>query len=134
MNAYLEHGCFVVNDLDWHLKLFSELFDADVLRSVDTPDGEHRRWLAGGFQLNSPAKPFDPVPVKDAGLFHLGIAVDGDCAALGRRAVALGCLPVPGKPENWFALPDGGVIEVQQARNTEAISTARALAPDLTHP
>jgi len=134
VKSYLQHGCFVVNDLEWHLRLFEELFDAPVLRSAASSDGERRCWLAGGYQLNAPAEPFEPVPVQDGGLFHLGIVVDGDCVELGRRAVALGCLPVPGKAENWIALPDGGVIEIMQAQNPAAIDAARALDPRLTHP
>ena len=30
-------------------------------------------------------------------LYHLGIAVDGDCEKLGKQALAFGCLIVPGK-------------------------------------
>ena len=134
MKSYIQHTCIVVNDLEKNIEIFEKVFGAKVWKSVDAPDGERRRWLTGGYQINGAAKPFEPVPVHDAGLYHLGIAVDGDCVECGRRAVALGCQKVPCKTENWVAMPDGAVIEILEATNTAAIDAALALEPETKTP
>ena len=134
MKSYLEHTCIIVNDLEKSLEIFEKVFGATVKRAVDAPNGERRRWLTGGYQINSPAEHFEPVPVHGAGLYHLGIAVDGDCEEAGRYARTLGCLPVPGKGDNWIAMPDGAVIEIMQATNADAIDKALALEPKTVFP
>ena len=117
--SYLEHIAIRVKDIQWHIRFFKEALGMS-LRSVDGP-GDHPKqvWTIGGLQLVS-----DPSFEGPEGrIAHLGIMTEDVEAAI--EEVNKWHLTQMPQGRNWFALPDGLIIEVLQAKGN---SVAEALA------
>jgi len=117
--SYLEHAAIRVKDIQWHIRFFKEALGMP-LRSVDGPaDDPKQVWTIGGLQLVS-----DPAFEGPEGrIAHLGIMTE-DVEALLEEVYKWGVTQMP-QGRHWFALPDGLVIEILQAKGN---SVAEALA------
>jgi catechol 2,3-dioxygenase-like lactoylglutathione lyase family enzyme len=117
--SYLEHTAIRVKDIQWHIRFFGEALGMSV-QSVDGPaDHPKQVWTIGGLQLVS-----DPNFAGPEGrLVHIGIMTEDLEAALD-EVYKWGVTQTP-QGRNWFALPDGLIIELLQAKGN---SVAEALA------
>jgi catechol 2,3-dioxygenase-like lactoylglutathione lyase family enzyme len=120
--SYLEHAAIRVKDIQWHIRFFREALGMS-LRSVEgSEDHPVQVWTIGGLQLVS-----DPdFQGPEGRIGHLGIMtedVEGALAEVQKWGVA----PMPQGPR-WFALPDGLVIELMQAKGN-SVSDALAVKP-----
>lgn len=107
MAAYIDHAAYQVEDLDWYIRFFSEVFDMNVYRTVE--NGDLRSvWLVGGVQLCQQAQPC----TADGRADHLCLIVD-DLEGAREKALAMGCSPMP--KHHWVKLPDGMKIEMFSA-------------------
>jgi len=117
--TYLEHMAIRVKDIQWHIRFFGEALGMSI-RSVEGPEDHPKQvWLLGGIQLVSDPG-FEGPEGRNA---HLGIMtedLEASIEAVNRWAVT----QMP-QGRNWFALPDGLVIELMQAKGN---SVAEALA------
>ncbi len=117
--SYLEHAAIRVKDIQWHIRFFGEALGMSI-RSVDGPEDHPKQvWTQGGLQLVS-----DPGFEGPEGRFaHLGIMTE-DLEASIEEVYKWNVTQMP-QGRNWFALPDGLVIELLQAKGN---SVAEALA------
>jgi catechol 2,3-dioxygenase-like lactoylglutathione lyase family enzyme len=117
--TYVEHTAILVKDIQWYIRFFGEALGMSV-RSFEGPEDHPKQvWLRGGIQLVS-----DPgFEGPEGRMAHLGIM----CEDLEAAIEAVKRWPATQMPQgrNWFALPDGLVIELMQAKGN---SVAEALA------
>lgn len=106
MAAYIDHVAYNVENLDWYIRLFHEVYDMDVYRTVEK-DGLRNVWLVGGVQLCEKKVPC----TEDGRHNHLCLLVD-DLEDSRAKALALGCSEMP--KHHWVQLPDGLQIEMFQ--------------------
>jgi catechol 2,3-dioxygenase-like lactoylglutathione lyase family enzyme len=116
--SYLEHLAIRVKDIQWHIRFFKEALGMS-LRNVEGPaDDPKQVWTTGGLQLVS-----DPhFEGPEGRVAHLGIMVE-DLEAAIEEVGKWHPTQMP-QGRNWFALPDGLVIELMQAKGN---SVAEAL-------
>ncbi len=107
MKAYIEHAAYNVNDMDWYLNFFKEVFELTPYRERTT-DGLRECWLDGGIQLNETTVPQN----EDGRCSHLCLLVYG-LDELREKALALGALPT--EKHHWLRLPDGLQLELFEA-------------------
>jgi len=117
--SYLEHIAIRVKDIQWHIRFFKEALGMS-LRSVDGP-GDHPKqvWTIGGLQLVSDPNFEGP----EGRVAHLGIMAEDLEGAL-EEVYKWSVTQMP-QGRHWFALPDGLIIELLQAKGN---SVAEALA------
>jgi len=117
--SYLEHIAIRVKDIQWHIRFFREALGM-TLRSVEgSADHPNQVWTIGGLQLVS-----DPdFEGPEGRVAHLGIMTEDVEAAI--EEVGKWHPTQMPQGRNWFALPDGLVIELMQAKGN---SVAEALA------
>ena len=117
--SYLEHIAIRVKDIQWHIRFFREALGM-TLRSVEgSADHPNQVWTIGGLQLVS-----DPdFEGPEGRVAHLGIMTEDVEAAI--EEVGKWHPTQMPQGRNWFALPDGLVIELMQAKDN---SVAEALA------
>jgi len=117
--TYVEHTAIRVKDIQWHIRFFGEALDMSI-RSVEGPEDQPKQvWLLGGVQLVSDPG-FEGPEGRNA---HLGIMTE-DLEASLEEVYKWSVTEMP-QGRNWFALPDGLVIELIQAKGN---SVAEALA------
>lgn len=107
MAAFIDHIAFEVEDLDWYIRFFSEVYQMEVYRTSDS-NGQRKVWLVGGVQLCEKKAPCNENGRTD----HLCLVVD-DLETAREMALARGCSPLP--KHHWVKLPDGLQIEMFQA-------------------
>lgn len=108
MKAYIEHVAVCVKDISWSEKFFKEALNMEETRRAFNNDGTIKSiWFRNGLQLLSAGS-------KQA--HHLGLVVDNYEEAKKRMLSFDGVEHIKGKPEKWFQLPDGIVIELFQAK------------------
>lgn len=107
MAAYIDHAAYQVEDLDWYIRFFHEVYEMDVYRTVEA-EGLRKVWLVGGVQLCEKKAPC----VLDGRADHLCLIVD-DLEAARTKALGFGCSEMP--KHHWIKLPDGMQIEMFQA-------------------
>lgn len=120
--SYVEHTAIRVKDIQWHICFFHEVLGMPVKEIKGPADNPQQAWTTGGIQLISE-------PSYEGGegrIGHLGIMTDDLEAAL-QEAYSRGVVQQP-QGRNWFALPDGLVIELIQAR-IGAVSAVLAVNP-----
>ena len=118
--GYLEHVAIRVRALEPHLKFFREVLGMDLRDYRGDRDDPTQVWVSGGVQFI-----VDPdFEAPEGRLAHLGIFVEDLEAALA-AAKAHGVKELP-QGRNWLAMPDGLVIELDQARG-DAVARARAI-------
>ena len=117
--SYLEHIAIRVKDIQWHIRFFREALGM-TLRSVEgSTDQPKQVWTIGGLQLVSDPNFEGP----EGRVAHLGIMTEDVGAAL-EEVYKWNVTQMP-QGRHWFALPDGLVIELLQAKGN---SVAEALA------
>ena len=116
--SYLEHIAIRVKDIQWHIRFFGEALGM-TLRSVEG-SAEHPKqvWTVGGLQLVSDPNFEGP----EGRVAHLGIMTE-DLEAAIEEVGKWHPTQMP-QGRNWFALPDGLIIELLQAKGN---SVAEAL-------
>lgn len=108
MAAYIEHAAYKVENLDWYVRFFSEVFEMEVTRQAVASNGSRQVWLMGGVQLCEQPQPC----TADGRTDHLCLIVD-DLEAARAKALALGCSELP--KHHWVMMPDGLRIEMFSA-------------------
>src|SRR4030042_5237041 len=108
-SSYLHHTAFRVKDIHWHIRFFEQAVGMPVQRVQGGEDKPAQVWMVGGAQLVSD-KGFDG---PEGRMAHLGLMTEDLEAALD-EIYKWGVTEMP-QGRNWFALPDGLVIELMQA-------------------
>ena len=105
----VEHVAFKVKDIDWHIRFFREVLGMAV-KEIDGPlEAPRQAWTVGGIQFIA-----DPTFEGPEGRFgHLGMMTD-DVEQAFAVAAEWGVGPAP-QGRNWLQLPDGLVLELNQA-------------------
>ena len=120
--TYLEHVAFRVKDIDWHIRFFRDVLGMPVKETDGPANAPRQVWTVGGVQLI--ADPAFDGPEGRMG--HLGMMSDDVEAAIdAARAWGIGSAP---QGRNWLLLPDGLVVELNQAV-PGAVDQALALKP-----
>lgn len=107
MAAYLEHMAFKVNDLDWCVDFFQDVFDMPVRLSLG--EEPHRKiWLHAGIQMNEDLD-YDN---EDGRCDHFSLMVaQAEFGEILQKCLDRGCVQMP-MGDNWLKLPNGMVIEL----------------------
>ncbi|NLG49884.1 MAG: VOC family protein [Chloroflexi bacterium] len=107
--SYLQHVAIRVRDMQWHIRFFEEALGMPIASRQGPEDDPAQVWLVGGIQLIA-----DPnVEQSDGQLAHLGIMA-GDVEKAIEEVSRWEVTQMP-QGNNWFALPDGLVIELVEA-------------------
>ena len=105
----IHHVAIDVADLEGTLAFFREVFGMTVIREKGPEGRPDSVWLDGGVQLD---RAEDASP-ENGRFSHLSFRTT-DIPAVIERAKAFGAVPVPGKGEHWFMLPDGLRFEMKE--------------------
>lgn len=119
--AYLEHVAFLVKDIQWHIRFFSDVCGMTMREVQGSPENPDQYWTLGGLQFIS--KPDFAGP--EGRLGHLGLMCE-DLEATLAAAKAYGVTEMP-QGRNWLRLPDGLAVEFIQARPAATIAKALEL-------
>jgi catechol 2,3-dioxygenase-like lactoylglutathione lyase family enzyme len=117
--TYMEHAAIRVKDIQWHIRFFGEALGMSIRSVEGLEDDPKQVWFFGGVQLVSDPD-FEGPEGRSA---HLGIMTE-DLEASIEEVSGWAVTQMP-QGRNWFALPDGLVIELMQAKGN---SVAEALA------
>lgn len=101
----MDHVAINVNDLEWNIKFFEDVFGMTVTKEGTADNGKRQVWLSGGIQL----VPYDG-QLEQGTMNHLGIAVD-DVDAVLSKADKYNVVHLE-KGWNWIVIPTGLLIEV----------------------
>jgi catechol 2,3-dioxygenase-like lactoylglutathione lyase family enzyme len=107
--SYLEHVSVRVADIHWHIRFFRDALGMPVQRVQGDEADPRQVWTVGGMQIYSDKGFAGP----EGRIMHLGIRTDDLAAALDQ--VYLWGVTQQPQGRNWFATPDGLVIELMQA-------------------
>ena len=72
MAAYVEHAAYYVNQMDWYLNFFQQVFQMQVQKQRQGADGLREVWLEGGVQLCETTAP----ALEDGRCAHLCLIVE----------------------------------------------------------
>ena len=72
MAAYVEHAAYYVNQMDWYLNFFQQVFQMPVQKQRQGADGLREVWLEGGVQLCETTAP----ALEDGRCAHLCLIVE----------------------------------------------------------
>ena len=106
----VEHVAVRVRDLEGYLDFFQNVMGMAVTEEQRATDGTVKQVWVGGMQLQRDDT-FDPALREHEQMTHIGIDVD-DVDALLEKVYACEGITQHGENRNWFALPDGPVIEL----------------------
>lgn len=106
----VEHVAVRVRDLEGYLDFFQNVMGMAVTETQCAEDGTVEQAWVGGMQLQRDAG-YDPALRANEQMTHIGIGVD-DADALLEKVYACEGVTQHGENRNWFALPDGPVIEL----------------------
>lgn len=121
MAAYLEHMAFKVNDLDWCVKFFQDVFDMPIRLSLGQAPNR-KIWLHAGIQLNEDLT----FKNQEGRCDHFALMVTNydevleKCKMYGCKTLEMG--------ENWLQMPNGMIIELKRG-NQIALETIIAQKP-----
>lgn len=101
----LDHISMYVDDFDWYVRLFRDVFGMTVRRTKGEAP-KRNLWFAEGLQLRECVQ----LPAADGVYDHLAFAVE-DIPGTVALAIANGCSPMP--KGHWFALPNGAQVELK---------------------
>lgn len=115
MAAYLEHMAFKVNDLDWCVSFFQDVFGMPVRLSMgEAPN--RKIWLHAGIQMNEDLEYRN----EDGRCDHFSLMVaENEFDATLQKCLDYGCVQLP-MGDNWLKMPNGNVIELNPG-NSEAL-------------
>ncbi|WP_418781416.1 VOC family protein [Holdemanella porci] len=121
MAAYLEHMAFKVNDLDWCVRFFQEVFDMPIRLSLG--QAPHRKiWLHAGIQLNEDLE----YKNEEGRCDHFALMVS-DYDEVLKKCLGFGCKALP-TGENWIQMPNGMIIELKRG-DQKALDTIISQKP-----
>lgn len=123
--GYVEHVALHVNDMQWHLRYFSEVLGMEPFRVQEKDGAVQQVWLHGGIQLTA-KRDFVQSGPEGQGIAHFGMMVE-DVRAAVDESLARGLRSVEGKVD-WVRLPDGAMIELKQGKGT-SVADALAIQP-----
>ena len=101
----MDHVAINVNDLEWNIKFFADVFGMTITKEGIADNGKRQVWLSGGIQL----VPSDEELVQGT-MNHLGIAVE-DVESVLAKADEYEVTHLQ-KGKNWIVIPTGLLIEV----------------------
>ncbi|MDO4467138.1 MAG: VOC family protein [Bacillota bacterium] len=110
MGTYLEHMAFKVNDLDWCVKFFQEVFDMPIRLSLGEKPNR-KIWLHAGIQLNEDLS-FTNVEGR---CDHFALMTTEYDEVL-KKCLEWGCVQTE-TGENWLRMPNGMIIELKRGDN-----------------
>ncbi len=106
MTSHIHHVALNVQDLDWYVRFFTQVFGMTVQRTRGQAPAR-QIWFAEGIQLNEAAAPGEAGSLYD----HLSVAVENIPETV-RAACDMGCTPLP-NGAHWFMLPNGAKVELK---------------------
>ena len=121
--AYLEHVAFWVQDIQWHIRFFSEVCGMTMREVQGDVEQPAQYWTLGGLQFIHQPDFAGP----EGRLAHLGIMCEDLEAALA-AAQRFGVSEMP-QGRNWLRLPDGLAVEFIQALPAKCVAQALAIDP-----
>lgn len=121
MAAYLEHMAFKVNDLDWCVKFFQDVFDMPIRLSLGQAPNR-KIWLHAGIQLNEDLTFKD----KEGRCDHFALMVSNYDETL-KKCIQYGCKTLD-MGENWLQMPNGMIIELKRG-DQKALDTIISQKP-----
>ena len=89
MRSHIHHVALNVEDLDWYINFFQQVFGMTVQRTRGEAPGR-QIWFSEGIQLNEAFAPGEAGNLYD----HLSIAVDNIPETV-QAACETGCTPLP---------------------------------------
>lgn len=105
----IDHISIDVVELETAVQFFRDVFGMSVTRAKGPDQRPDSVWLDGGIQL---------VRVEEAnhenGRFHHLAFQVKDTEPVIQRARQYGAVPVPGRGEHWFMLPNGLCFELKK--------------------
>jgi len=109
MRAYVEHIAITVQDLEWHLRFFRDVFGMEIRMEKFEP--VKQVWVYGGIQF------IDGTSAEAEGeiLSHVGIMTEAYDEVLA-KAYTYDVEELP-QGHNWLKLPGGLCVEVLAAGN-----------------
>ena len=105
MKSQLHHVALNVQDIEWYVSFFQEIFGMKIRKTAGTAS-EQKVWFVEGIQLNA----CQEMPVTGGVYDHISLAVP-NIAETVKAALKAGCVSLP-NGEHWFALPNGVKIEL----------------------
>lgn len=108
MAAYLEHMAFKVNDFDWCVKFFQDVFGMEIRMAIGEKPNR-KVWLHAGIQLNEDISYQNAEGRCD----HFALMSDSYDTVI-ERCLAYGCKQ-HSMGENWLQMPNGMLIELKRA-------------------
>lgn len=110
MAAYLEHTALNVNDIEWCVRFFEEVFDMPIRLSLGEKPNR-KIWLHAGIQLNEDIN----FTNEEGRLNHIALMTTDYENAL-EKCIEWGCVQLS-VAENWIKIPNGIVIELKRGNN-----------------
>lgn len=121
MAAYLEHTALNVNDIEWCVRFFEEVFDMPIRLSLGEKPNR-KIWLHAGIQLNEDIN----FKNEEGCLNHIALMTTDYENVLG-KCIEWGCVQLS-VAENWVKMPNGIVIELKRGNN-EVLETIISQKP-----
>lgn len=121
MAAYLEHTALKVDDIEWCVRFFEEVFDMPVRLSLGEKPNR-KIWLHAGIQLNEDVN----FKNEESCLDHIALMTT-DYENVLKKSIEWGCVQLS-TGENWLKMPNGIVIELKRGNN-EALKTIISQKP-----
>ena len=122
--SYVEHVAVRVKDIDWHIRFFRDVLGMTLKEVHGSEESPIRAWTIGGMQFNVDPE-FNGLDGRGR-LDHIGFMVE-DLEAVLREAQPWGLREGP-MGRNWLLLPDGLMLELNQAHGN-AVAEALAVNP-----
>lgn len=117
--AHVDHVAIRVRDLQWFLDFFQNTLGMEVtltdpagMDPAQGLEGINQIWV-GGIQLQR-ADAFEAEGPDKAQMSHFGIVLKDVEGTLEKVYAIDGIKQAEGKPRNWFVLPDGPMIELNE--------------------
>lgn len=121
MAAYLEHTALKVNDIEWCVRFFEEVFEMPVRLSLGEKPNP-KIWLHAGIQLNEAVD----LKIEESCLDHIALMTT-DYENVLKKCAEWGCVQLS-LGENWLKMPNGIVIELKRGNN-EVLETIISQKP-----
>ena len=106
--ANIHHVALRVGDIPYFVDFFHQVFGMNIVKTRGEEGAYDSVWLDGGVQLLSDRSDSPSLGVQD----HVSFAVE-DIEKTKELALPYGGMPVPGKKNHWFQIPQGIVFELK---------------------
>ena len=111
----VEHVAIRARDFEWYLNFFKNTMGMEITLTDPKEGGDNLKqvWI-GNIQLQRD-ETYDPAKASTGQMTHIGLVAENVEALLERVYAVDGVTQAEGKPRNWFEVPDGPIIEVNEA-------------------